>query len=209
MDEAMKLSTEDRMALRKAVRAHPDVRKHVASPFEVNWLAKEKLIGVAEALGLDVDAIIREGPDDVSDVDEAVKALAHVDRYPGFKGSVPFDLTVKLMGKQLVRQARLSYEFTPDDWDYYDLRKQEVVAGWGSSKMWIEVLTAAEADAYRPDGRGSLRRRKAKPEWRLLDLMSTEGFVSGELLDHFDELVELDAKRQDEERRRQAGVEPA
>jgi hypothetical protein len=200
-------STVDRMALRQAVRTHPDVRKHVASPFEVTWLAKEKLLATAEALGLDIEAVLREGPqNDTCDVDDTLKALAHVSGCPAFKGSIPFELALDILDKRVVRQARLSYEFTPDDWDYYDLRKREVVAGWGSSTMWIEVLCAPETDAYSSGGRGSLRRRKAKSEWHLLDLMTPEGFVPEGVFDEFDLLVEADAKRQDIERRRQAGL---
>jgi hypothetical protein len=204
----VELSAVDRMSLRQAVRAHPDVCKHAASPFEVNWLAKEKLLAVAQALGLDIEAILREGPqDDPGHVDEVLKALAYVGRYHAFNGSIPFELTLELLGKRIVRQARLSYEITPDDWDYYDLRKREVVAGWGSRTMWIEVLCAPETDAYCSGVRGAaLRRRKARPEWHLLDLMTPEGFIPEESFDEFDQLVEADAKRQDIERRRHAGL---
>lgn len=201
----MKLSTLDRMALRKAVRAHPDLQKHVAKPGEVNSLAKEKLISLAEALGLNIEAVVRAGAtSDGTTTEEWLDQVRDGEKNPPFTGSVPFELVLELFGRKVIRQARVNYAVTPE-WDYFDLRAQEIVSGVESSSVDVEVLTEPESRGYELDGRGKLRRYRPKPEWTRLDLV-TEGVLPEEVIDEFYRLADEDALRQDAERRARAGV---
>jgi hypothetical protein len=209
MDEKniMKLGTLERISLRKAVRAHPDILGHVAKPGDVNSLPKDRLVELAGVLGLDVEAVVRaDAADPLMESWETVEAQElreYADRYPAFTGQLPFELRVHLFGHEVVRQARISYGHTPEG-EYYDLNKNQVTLGWGSTTFKMEVLAEPGGDQYL-DRKGRLRRRKGKPHWRQVDLLE-DGVIPDVVVDDMFERIEEDARRQDIERREAASM---
>jgi hypothetical protein len=69
----------------------------------------------------------------------------YTSKYPAFKGELPFDLTITLLGKSVTRKAKVVYDHTPE-WPYYDLQKK---AEFGSEH---HIELAAVPEVYESDG---------------------------------------------------------
>jgi hypothetical protein len=118
----MKLSGIDLHDLRRGLRDHPEAPRHAAKLDSINRMRASGLLALAKKLGIDPEAIIKEIKE------RNAERLAHSTRFPAFRGTLDFDLTVELLGNRVTRKARADYSFTPE-WPYHDMNKQAEFKG--------------------------------------------------------------------------------
>lgn len=116
-----------------------------------------------------------------------------------FQGTIPFQITYLVGGKEFPRRARIIYEATPEG-SYYDPELGTEVEGEGNYAwhLEIEAIYSSDRTVYRL---GSNVPESNDPEWVQVE----QGFP---LFDEVDEaigdLIDEDIARQDAERRKQA-----
>jgi hypothetical protein len=162
------------------LRSHPHVAQHVAD-LDLDRMRAPKLLAITRRFDVDARAVI----DTVREQDK--ESLAYSTRFPAFRGTLEFDLTVEVFGKRVTRKARADYTHTPD-WEYFDLRKQAPYVGWPESGLGISIRTVPDKDGF--DG---------GPSWEKIDILDI-----GEIWDVLDEEIELRCKVEDAKRRRAA-----
>lgn len=118
-------------------------------------------------------------------------------RYPDFKGDLPFDLTIGLLGKSVTRKAKVVYEHTPE-WPYCDLRKQSEFTGWESTKYHIELQAVSEE--HHDDGTMTF----GTPCWIEMTDLTEDDVLPHEAWDAVIDAVDEKCKAEDAERRRMA-----
>lgn len=199
----MQLTTTERTALRKVVRNNPRVLQHVSKPGEINALPKDKLIAVAEALGIDVaTVIIGDGaPPIEGDLDtlEGQALWRYSQKHPAFEGSFEFELAFELLGQRVIRQARVNYSYTPE-WEHYDLNKRELSVGWERTSIAMEVLGDPSGDHHIEASAGQLHRQRPKPQWVKIDILQI-GVLPNALVDEIYVRIDDLARAEDTERR--------
>jgi hypothetical protein len=174
---------------------HPDIAKHVERVEEVEQMGMWKLLTLAKKMGIDPDEMIEK-------TEQEERALSDYSfNYPGFKGELPFDLTVTLLGKSVTRKATMVYEHTPE-WAYYDLRKKAEFKGWASTQYHIEL--AAVPEVYESDGW-----TEAAPEWFEAEDMTRNGVLTEEIWETVLDAIDEKCKAADAERRRVAAAQKA
>ena len=136
--KTMKLNSTTRQSLRSVLRGHPDVATFVSTRSEINEMADEKMLELAERLGLDAKVAIMHRAETV---DRALQdySMAH----PAFEGHIEFDLVINLLGLTVQRRARLEFTYTPD-WKYFDTEQGNERLGWDSRSVAIEVLATPD-----------------------------------------------------------------
>jgi hypothetical protein len=140
-----------------------------------------ELLAITRRFDLDARALI----DAVREQD--FELMEYSRKFPAFRGTFDFDLTVELLGKRVTRKARADYTHTPD-WEYFDLRKQAPYVGWPESGLGISIRTVPDKDGF--DG---------GPSWEKIDILDI-----GEIWDILDDEIERRCKVEDAKRRRAA-----
>jgi len=175
----MKLTSLDLHDLRRGLRRHPRIAQDVAD-LNIDRTRTRELVALTSRFGLDARALI----DTVREEDD--ERLSYSARFPAFRGTLDFELTVELLGKQVTRKARADYSYTPE-WEYFDLRKRAPYVGWPGSGLCITVRTTP-ADGW-GDGNG----------WEKVDVLNVM-----EIWDIVDDEIERRCKVEDAKRRRAA-----
>jgi hypothetical protein len=176
----MKLTSHDLDLLRRGLRRHPRTAAEVAD-LGLNRMRTRELVALTSRFGLDARALI----DTVREEDD--ERLSYSTRFPAFRGTLDFELTVELCGKRVTRKARADYTYTPG-WEYWDMRKQAPYVGWPGSGACITVRTLPAKDGT--DG--------ASP-WRKIDILDI-----WEVWDILDDAIEEQCRAEDAKRRRAA-----
>jgi hypothetical protein len=179
----MKLASLDLHDLRRGLRDHPEAPQHVASLDSIARMRERGLLALAKKLGVDPEAMIK----DIQTRD--AERLVHSTRFPAFRGTLDFELTVEVLGKRVTRKARADYSYTPE-WEYWDLRKQAPYVGWPGSGLCITFRTVPSEDIT-DDGRTA--------SWEKIDILDI-----GPVWDAIDEEIEERCKAEDAKRRRAA-----
>jgi hypothetical protein len=176
----MKFSGLDLDHLRRGLRTHPRIAQDVAG-LDLERMRAKELVALASELGFDARALI----DAVREQD--AERQVYSTRFPAFRATLDFDLTVELLGKRVTRKARADYTHTPE-WEYWDLRKQAPYVGWPDSGLGISIRTVPDKDGF--DG---------GPSWEKIDILDI-----GEIWDILDDEIERRCKVEDAKRRRAA-----
>jgi len=104
-----------------------------------------------------------------------------------FEGTIPFDITIGMVGLTIWRKARVVFKASPD-FEYLDCARKKLRKGTGIAQYEIEVLGASNDST-------------AKLEWfGVADLIS-EQLLETEGSERFRELIEEECRRIDSERR--------
>jgi len=143
--EELKLPVPARDELRRRLRKHPDIRKHVAIK-SIQTLDKAQLLALAEKLGIDAKAIIEEATKTIEADVEWAKGREHRDysrKWPAFKGELEFDMAFDFLGQRITRKAKVVYEHTPE-WEYFDLRKHAPYVGSEGTMYHLEILAVPQ-----------------------------------------------------------------
>jgi hypothetical protein len=177
----MKLSGPDLDHLRRGLRTHPRIAQHVAA-LDLEQMRTKELVALASRFDLDARGLI----DTVRQQDQ--ERMAYSTRFPAFRGTLNFDLTVELLGKRVTRKAMADYTFTPQ-WEYWDLRKRAPYVGWPGSGLCVTVRTVPDKDLT-CDGR---------PSWEKIDILDIS-----EAWDVLDDAIEERCRAEDAKRRRAA-----
>jgi len=180
----MKLTGLDLDYLRRGLRTHPRIAPEVAS-VDLDRMRTRELVALTSRLGLDARALIdtvREHDDE-----QRTERMVYSTKFPGFRGTLDFELTVELCGKRVTRKARADYTFTPK-WEYWDTRKRAPFVGWPGSGACITVRTLPAKDGT--DG--------ASP-WRKIDILDI-----WEVWDILDDAIDEQCRAEDAKRRRAA-----
>ncbi|HZH11162.1 MAG TPA: hypothetical protein VEZ24_12425 [Microvirga sp.] len=174
MSSTFELDATTRTALRKQLRTHPEIRKHVKTVSEINSYKKAKLLALATKLGIDLDETKRN-------------AFQMVRLNHPFEGTLEIDIAFELLGQKITRKLRITQEFTPQ-WDYFDLNEQMVVttAGGGMSDKW-EIYAIHEHLEVGEKGR---RARVRKPSWVPMEDLYKDGILTQAVEDLIDALFE-------------------
>ena len=181
-----------RAYLARGLSRHPDIAKHVERVADVEEMGMWALLTLAK-MGVDPDEMIRK-----TEVED--RALSNYSfSYPGFKGELPFDLTISLLGKSVTRKAKVAYEHTPE-WPYYDLPKQSQFTGWESTKYHIELQAVPEE--YDDDGTMTF----GTPRWIEMTDLTEDDVLPHEAWDAVIDAVDEKCKAEDAKRRRAAGL---
>lgn len=140
---------------------------------------------------------------------EWVAESRYSDRWPGFKGSIEFDLTLELFGERITRLARFNYVHTPE-WEYFDLHNGALRQSHEASKYELLLLTVpAEDTEYEGDTAGDdpeVDGDDDKPEWVSGCGITEIGVLNRNVWEHLRMLIEERCKAEDAERRRAAGI---
>jgi len=184
--------------LRHALREHPDIDSYVKQIADIDEMSKSKLTVLANKIGIDAKAIINKAI--IDDLLLTARSLtAHRDedmpeqwkyahRYPAFKGSYEFDLSMELFGERVARRVKAKYEHTPE-WEYFDLHKKEPFVGWEITRWSLFVLTV-------PDEEDDER-----PTWVKLNDLSEGGIIPGDVWEHLYDAIDDQCKAEDAKRR--------
>jgi hypothetical protein len=140
-----------------------------------------ELVALTEKLGLDARALI----DTAREFDFG--RVEYSRKFPAFKGTIEFELTVELFGKRVMRKARADYTHTPD-WEYWDLHMQAPHVGWQRAILRISIRTIPDKDG-----------RDGGPSCEGVDVLNI-----GELWEILDDAIEERCKAEDAKRRRAA-----
>jgi hypothetical protein len=123
--------------------------------------------------------------------DDNAARMAYSTRFPAFRGTLHFDLTVELLGKRVTRKARADYTYTPE-WEYWDRRKRGPYVGWPGSGLCITIRTIPSRDMT-DDGR--------TPSWERIEILDIT-----EIWDVIDDAIEDRCRAEDAKRRRAAAA---
>jgi hypothetical protein len=179
--------------LAKGLSKHPDIAKHVERVEDVEQMGMWSLLDLARKMGVDANSLIR-----ATEADE--RALSDYSfRHPAFRGEMPFDLTISLLGHTVTRKAKVVFTHTPE-WPYFDLWKQAEFTGWPMSSYHIEVEAVPEEhdeDENCVEG---------ETEWLQLEDMTKDGVVPTETRDAVLDAVDEHCKREDASRRKAAAA---
>jgi hypothetical protein len=175
----MNLTGLDLDHLRRGLRGHPRVAKHVAG-LDLEPMSKHQLLALTEKLGVDARAVIDARRE------QDAELLGYSREFPAFKGKLDFDLTIEVLGKRVTRKARAEYAHTPD-WEHWDLQLQAPFVGWPSSSLTISVRTTSR------DGWGG------GPVWTKIDVLDI-----GQIWEILDDAIEARCVAEDAKRRRAA-----
>jgi hypothetical protein len=179
--------------LGRGLSRHPDIAKHVERVEEVEDMGMWRLLTLAKKMGVDPDAMIEK-----TEQEEQARS-DYSSKYPSFKGELPFDLTITLLGKSVTRKARVIYEHTPE-WPYFDLRKQAEFTGSESFSYHVEL--AAVPEVSEPGGTWT----EAAPEWFQADDITRNGVLPEEIWEVVLDAIDEKCKAEDAKRRRAAGL---
>ena len=187
--------------LRRKIRKHPSIKRHVERPEAVSQMPKADLLALAKKLGINAKAIVEhaiehgKGMESVLE-EEELDRWRHSLRWPAFRGHYPFDITLEIRGERVTRQARVEYKFTPE-WEYFDTQKQAPYVGWPGIVMSMEILTVPEEydDA-------------AKPTWVEVGELLSEHVLPSEIIDDLRDAIEEKCRKEDSERRQAVADKP-
>jgi hypothetical protein len=195
--KTMKLNSTTRQSLRSVLRGHPDVAMFVSTGSEINEMSDEKMLELAERLGLDAKVAIMYRPETV---DRALEeySMAH----PAFEGHIQFDLAINLLGLTVQRRARLAFGYTPD-WKYFDTEQGNERLGWDSRSVAIEVLAAPDNEAWVLNEQLDVVKASNEPRWIALDVRE-RGVLPIAVCVEIDRLIDEHCVTEDESRRRTA-----
>jgi len=203
----VRLSSEARTELKSVLRDHPAIREHLPRLHDLNRMNKEKLIELAQKLGVDVADIAAKLPGKKTRpapwrTPEGQARWNHSHNYPAFKGVIEFDLEIGMLGKKVTRKARVTYTYTPE-WEYFDLQQNRVMEGWAGDSMTFDVLAVPEIEVW-VTKEGQRESTRMGPEWtRVSDLLQI-GVISEAMQTALDDEIEKRAKAEDRQRRRAA-----
>jgi len=202
-DAGMKLPVPARDELRRRLRKHPDIRKHVAIK-SINALDEAQLLALAEKLGIDAKAIIEEAMKTIEADVEWAKGREHRDyshKWPAFKGALEFDMTFEFLGQRVTRKAKVVYEHTPA-WEYFDLRKRAPYVGSEGTMYHLEILALPQE--YHDDGSVTF----GEPYWVEMPDLLGDDVLPHEAWDPVMDAIDEKCKAEDAARRL-AAVKPA
>lgn len=129
---------------------------------------------------------------------EYLKMSWYTHRYPGFKGTLEFDMTFAFLGKRVTRKARVDYIRTPE-WEYFDLNKQAPHVGLDSARYHLEI--AAVPEEHHDDGTMTL----GMPYWVKMGDITENDVLPHEMWDAVIDAIDEKCKAEDAERRKTAG----
>lgn len=144
---------------------------------------------------------------------EDARRWRHSFQHPGFTGSVEFELVFELLGERVVRQARADYKYTPP-WEYWDLTDECLFEGWEGWQVAMSLLTVAEPEEEGPEESEQLEGQELDdddpedpkpPAWIPLDL-ARDGMLPRSVWERIYELIDVECKKVDLERRRSKGM---
>jgi hypothetical protein len=113
---------------------------------------------------------------------------------PAFAGEFEFKLTVRIFGASTVKDAKITYTYTPD-WPYYDtaLREEKL----GNSRFGLGLLVLGN-----PIPRLTKAvRRSAKPRWIRCDSLLLAGVLGGMVLTQLEARIEHEVRVKDRQNR--------
>ena len=116
---SINMSEEIRTAMRNILRDHPDVLDHVKNKSEVNNLAGDSLVELADYLGIDFIAGLQA--DNNIDIESLLKfektlSPSLEEAYPFF-GELTSDLQLSALGVSQTLKIEFSYQYTPE-WQF-------------------------------------------------------------------------------------------
>jgi hypothetical protein len=202
----MKLPVAARDLLRKTLREHPDIERHIQPPDHIEQMKKRELLALAKNLRINVRNLIeeveRDNPGPSAALEEDIALARYSSENPAFSGTLEFDLDIGVFGKKISRKARIVWEYTPA-WEYFDPRLQRVHEGWPGDCMHVEVFSGLEREVWVPGPDGELHPRDKSPQWRQFDLtdLFEDGVAPPELLGEIEDRIDEMARREDAIRR--------
>lgn len=188
----IKLTAVARQAIREAIRRHPQASTHVKSSAQISQLKKSELLDLATKLGVDIAEKLKATDYDFSDWDPGA--------FP-FKGVVEFDLTFSLLGKQVTRKARVSYEHSPA-WAYFDVASGGERLGTESYAFTLEVQAVhSPTTTMSTTVRGRTVHKHFPTTWEKCNDLTELGVLSEEMMDEVFALIDRDCRAVDQARR--------
>jgi hypothetical protein len=197
IDKKPRLPVLARDQLRRKLRMHPKVKRHVERMDTIGRMSKPELLALARKLGINTKALVEHvtehGQGMESVLEEAeLEQWRHSKQFPAFTGHYPLEITFELCGERVGRQARVEYTCTPE-WEYFDLRKQAPYVGWPAVILSLHVLTEPEE-----------HEDEDEPEWvEISDIFQT-AVLPSEIIDGLRDAIEEQCRLQDADRRRAA-----
>ena len=182
-----RLQPKARDYLRRQIRSHPDVKKHVSRLADIRSLNEEGLIGLAERMGISLSDAIMSGVNawfsKTHLAGDKVRQARwdHSHEYPAFIASLELDLSLSILGRTVSRKLRLDYKATPA-WEYFDLHKGELYKGWEHSS--VEALLQGFV------AEGSEASAGPKPVWYQAGVILDEGVLPLDMLDDLHEAID-------------------
>ncbi len=129
------------------------------------------------------------------------EASQYSHRFPAFKGTYEFDLTIQMLGNRVTRKAKAEYMFTPE-WEYYDLNKLAPHVGLESASYHVEV--EAVPQEYHDDGTVTEGTR----QWVKMKDLIEDGVLPHEVWDVLLNEIDQQCKVEDTKRRQAAKKKP-
>lgn len=203
-----RLPAAARTLLKAALRAHPDIRRHVKSKTAIATMDKSELLALAAQLSIDVDALIQKGNEQpgLGGIlePEQLAVWEHSERHPAFKGRFDFDMEIRVLGHVVKRKARVTYLNTPE-WEYFDLHLNRPHVGWEGWQMNFEILAEPEGEAWDSKPGGGMRKRRNIPYWTTLNLEHEHALFSQAVHDAIE--AEMDRLCREEDGRRRMAAQ--
>jgi hypothetical protein len=200
IDKKARLPVLARDQLRRKLRTHPRIKRHVERLDAIGRMSKPELLGLARKLGINAKALVEhatergKGMESVLEEGE-LERWRHSKQFPAFTGHYPLEITFELCGERVLRPARVEYTCTPE-WEYFDTRKQAPYVGWPATIMSLHVLTVPEECDD-----------DEEPEWvEVSDIFQT-AVLPSEIIDGLRDAIEEQCRQQDAERRQAAKSE--
>jgi hypothetical protein len=202
------MTSAERVGLVRALQKHPRIRDAIGEPWRVKRLEPAELRRLAARLGVDqapIDARVREVSRAALTPPGKVETRAQRRPHPGaFKGTIEFPLSMDLLGQKVVRRARLTFGYTPE-WDYC-VGGRIADGGPEAYSFIIEVSAVPDRGGWQVGTDGALR-RPPQSRWATFNLLD-DGILPESVIEHFESLIDDDARRQDADRREMAAATP-
>jgi hypothetical protein len=194
IDRKVRLPVLARDQLRRKLRTHPRIKRHVERLDAIGRMSKQELLALAKKLGINTKALVEhvtdhgKGMESVLEEDE-LERWRHSKHFPAFTGHYPLEITFELCGERVARQARVEYTCTPE-WEYFDARKQAPYVGWPATIISLHVLTEPEEcdDEEEPES------------VEVSDIFQV-GVLPSEIIDGLRDAIEEQCRQEDAERR--------
>lgn len=214
------MTNPERMALLRALAENPEIKRRYPQFWRVKRHEGAALRKLAASVGVDVDALrLQVGRDVAARVPSwgsaaapapvlapsAASATLALDPPYAFRGIFRFPIKIGAFGSTAQRQGRVTWEYTPE-WDHFDIAAGRIVRGAverSSVRTEIGGKPEGEGVTYFPaeprdGGKGSLA-------WTAFDFLAP-GVLPEEIIDRIYEIIDADARKQDQERREAAGL---
>lgn len=196
-EDELKLPVLARDEVRRRLRKHPDIRKHIAIK-SIIALGDAALLALAEKLDIDTKAIVAETIKG-GEV-EWEKKREHRDysyKWPAFKGELEFDMSFEFLGQKVTRKAKVTYEHTPE-WEYFDVRKRAPHVGSEHTMYHLEIQAVPQE--YHDEGPMTL----GEPYWVEMPDLLGDDVLPHEVWEPVIDAINEKCKAEDARRRLEA-----